>query len=76
MMIEALVIVLNAQATKIGYIVGSQVWAEDPEIAWIDGEILEVKDEELKVKTTSDKTVSSGIYFNPFFYDLVRLQKL
>ncbi|KAI4326405.1 hypothetical protein MLD38_031725 [Melastoma candidum] len=37
--------------------VGSSVWLEDPDVAWIDGEVLEVKDDELKVICTSGKTV-------------------
>ncbi|KAK4794857.1 hypothetical protein SAY86_012851 [Trapa natans] len=45
--------------------VGSFVWLEDPEVAWIDGEVLEVKGEELKVLCTSGKTVlvkASSVY--------------
>lgn len=38
--------------------IGSFVWLEDPDVAWIDGEVLEVKGEELKVLCTSGKTVS------------------
>ncbi|XP_019178687.1 PREDICTED: myosin-6-like [Ipomoea nil] len=45
--------------------VGSLVWVEDPDVAWIDGEVLEVKGEDVKVLCTSGKTVvvkSSKIY--------------
>ncbi|VVA99827.1 unnamed protein product [Arabis nemorensis] len=38
-------------------VVGSFVWVEDPEEAWIDGEVIEVKGEEIKVQCTSGKTV-------------------
>ncbi|XP_019455075.1 PREDICTED: myosin-6-like [Lupinus angustifolius] len=38
-------------------IVGSHIWVEDPDIAWIDGEVLEVNNEEIKVLCTSGKTV-------------------
>lgn len=38
--------------------VGSLVWLEDPDAAWIDGEVLEVKGDDLKVLCTSGKTVS------------------
>ncbi|RYR25269.1 hypothetical protein Ahy_B02g058952 [Arachis hypogaea] len=38
-------------------VVGSQVWLEDPEAAWIDGEVLEVKGQDIKVLCTSGKTV-------------------
>ncbi|KAA8548907.1 hypothetical protein F0562_000591 [Nyssa sinensis] len=38
-------------------VVGSHVWAEDPEVAWIDGEVVEVNDEEIKINCESGKTV-------------------
>nr|VDC74364.1 unnamed protein product [Brassica rapa] len=37
--------------------VGSSVWVEDPEVAWIDGEVVEVKGNDIKVKCSSGKTV-------------------
>ena len=40
--------------------VGSHVWVEDPDEAWIDGEVVEVNDEEIKISCTSGKTVSSA----------------
>ncbi|XVF29233.1 hypothetical protein REPUB_Repub15cG0103400 [Reevesia pubescens] len=46
-------------------IVGSLVWVEDPEVAWIDGEVKEVDGEEIKINCTSEKTVvakTSNIY--------------
>ncbi|XP_018717052.1 myosin-6 [Eucalyptus grandis] len=45
--------------------VGSFVWLEDPDVAWIDGEVLEVKGPELKVLCSSGKTVrvkASDVY--------------
>ncbi|KAI4340291.1 hypothetical protein MLD38_025142 [Melastoma candidum] len=45
--------------------VGSFVWLEDPDAAWIDGEVLEVKGNDLKVLCTSGKTVvvkASDVY--------------
>ncbi|RAL43433.1 hypothetical protein DM860_012574 [Cuscuta australis] len=41
--------------------VGSLVWVEDPDIAWIDGEVLEVKGEDVKVLCTSGKTVVAKV---------------
>ncbi|XLS67116.1 hypothetical protein HN51_018139 [Arachis hypogaea] len=38
-------------------IVGSHVWVEDSEVAWIDSEVLEINGEEVKVSCTSGKTV-------------------
>lgn len=51
------------QAATINYAVGSLVWVEDHEEAWLDGEVLELNGEELKVKCATGKTVSS------FFFD-------
>ncbi|KAL5702572.1 Myosin-6 [Ranunculus cassubicifolius] len=45
--------------------VGSLVWVEDPEVAWIDGEVLEVNGEDIKIACTSGKTVvakASNVY--------------
>jgi Myosin N-terminal SH3-like domain len=44
--------------------VGSQVWAEDPVEAWIDGEVLEVNGDSIKIQATNGKTVS---YFPSIF---------
>ncbi|CAL9227088.1 unnamed protein product [Arabidopsis halleri] len=41
--------------------VGSCDWVEDPEVAWIDGEVIEVKGNDIKVKCTSGKTVAIKI---------------
>ncbi|CAN8326334.1 unnamed protein product [Cochlearia groenlandica] len=38
--------------------VGAFVWVEDPDVAWIDGEVIEVKGDDIKVKCTSGKTVA------------------
>ncbi|CAL9227216.1 unnamed protein product [Arabidopsis halleri] len=38
--------------------VGSCVWVEDPEVAWIDGEVIEVKGNDIKVKCSSGKMVA------------------
>ncbi|XP_047308351.1 myosin-6-like [Impatiens glandulifera] len=45
--------------------VGSLVWLEDPDVAWIDGEVTEVNGDNLKVLCSSGKTVdvkSNTIY--------------
>ncbi|XLR50872.1 hypothetical protein HN51_001585, partial [Arachis hypogaea] len=44
-------------------IVGSHVWVEDSEVAWIDSEVLEVNEEEVKVSCTSRKTLNETIVF-------------
>ncbi|KAB2064988.1 hypothetical protein ES319_A09G059200v1 [Gossypium barbadense] len=46
-------------------IAGSIVWVEDPEVAWIDGEVKEIKGEKITVKCTSGKLVvrkTSNVY--------------
>lgn len=50
-------IVCSVQTSLAAIVVGSQVWVEDPDIAWNEGHVLEVKGEEIKVKCTSGKTV-------------------
>lgn len=51
-------IILVMQSTGASIIVGSQVWVEDHDVAWIDGEGLEINDKEIKVKCSSGKEVS------------------
>ncbi|XP_021893807.1 myosin-6-like [Carica papaya] len=52
-------------ATNFTPTVGSLVWLEDPDAAWIDGEVQEVKGEDIKVLCTSGKKVvvkASNVY--------------
>lgn len=49
------------QAASVTLAVGSLVWVEDPNDVWIDGEVVEIKGENLKVVCTSGKTVSSDL---------------
>ncbi|KAB2057051.1 hypothetical protein ES319_A11G144600v1 [Gossypium barbadense] len=52
-------------AATTSLVVGSLVWVEDPDDAWIDGEVVEVKGEDIKVLCTSGKTVvvkASNVY--------------
>ncbi|KVI08151.1 Dil domain-containing protein, partial [Cynara cardunculus var. scolymus] len=39
-------------------IVGSQVWVEDPEVAWIDGDVLEIKGANIKIKCSSGREIT------------------
>ncbi|KMT03781.1 hypothetical protein BVRB_8g189280 isoform A [Beta vulgaris subsp. vulgaris] len=45
------------QAGVINYVVGSLVWVEDHEEAWLDGEVVEVNGHELKVNCTTGNIV-------------------
>ena len=57
------IIFFTLQAAAINYAGGSLVWVEDHKEAWLDGEVLELNGEELKVKCTTGNTVSS-IFFD------------
>lgn len=48
-------------ATSDNIIVGSHVWAEDPELAWIDGEVTKISGHELHVHTTHGKNVVTEV---------------
>jgi myosin-5 len=37
--------------------VGSQVWVEDPNLAWVEAEVLEFNGKEVKARTQDGKTV-------------------
>uniref|UniRef100_A0A3Q7EIW4 Myosin motor domain-containing protein n=1 Tax=Solanum lycopersicum TaxID=4081 RepID=A0A3Q7EIW4_SOLLC len=47
--------------TPVNIIVGSQVWIEDPDDAWIDGEVTEIKGSNATVATTNGKTTVASI---------------
>ncbi|XP_047338163.1 myosin-12 isoform X2 [Impatiens glandulifera] len=47
--------------TPVNIIVGSHVWTEDPEDAWIDGEVLEIKGNKATIVTTAGKTIVAEI---------------
>lgn len=57
------------QAAAVSPAVGSLVWLEHPDEAWVDGEVVEVHGEEIKVLCTSGKTVSAlnNIYSWAFY---------
>lgn len=38
-------------------IVGSHVWIEDPEVAWIDGQVLKINGKDAEIETTNGKKV-------------------
>ncbi|CAL0326337.1 unnamed protein product [Lupinus luteus] len=49
------------QGTPVNIIVGSQVWVEDPEIAWIHGEVTEINGKNAKILTIDRKSVVKEI---------------
>nr|DAD42073.1 TPA_asm: hypothetical protein HUJ06_000303 [Nelumbo nucifera] len=47
--------------TPVNIIVGSHVWVEDSELAWIDGEVTEIKGSDATIVTTDGKTVVANL---------------
>ena len=45
------------QAAQASVAVGSQVWVEDPDVAWIDGEVIKVNGDTVTVKCSNEKMV-------------------
>lgn len=46
------------QGTPVNIIVGSHVWAEDPEIAWIDGQVTKINGKEVEIQTSQGSQVN------------------
>jgi hypothetical protein len=46
-------------AAQASITAGSQVWAEDPDEAWIDGEVVKVLGDTVTIKCTNGKTVTA-----------------
>ncbi|XP_038720466.1 myosin-12 isoform X1 [Tripterygium wilfordii] len=49
------------QGTPVNIVVGSHVWAEDPENAWIDGEVSEINGRDATIITPDGKTIVAVI---------------
>ncbi|GLJ44110.1 hypothetical protein SUGI_0919840 [Cryptomeria japonica] len=45
----------------VNIIVGSHVWVEDPQLAWIDGEVIKIVGQNAEVQTTAGKKVSVNL---------------
>lgn len=41
--------------TLVNIIIGSHVWVEDPDIAWIDRQVVKITATEAKIETTNGK---------------------
>lgn len=46
------------QGTPVNIIVGSHVWVEDSDVAWIDGEVEKINGEKVVIQATSGKKVN------------------
>ncbi|KAK7285902.1 hypothetical protein RJT34_20687 [Clitoria ternatea] len=43
--------------TPVNIVVGSHVWVEDPEVAWIDGQVSKISGTDAEIETTNGKQV-------------------
>ncbi|KAK4492484.1 hypothetical protein RD792_003293 [Penstemon davidsonii] len=49
------------QGTPVNIIIGSHVWVEDPDIAWIDGQVTKINGQEVEVQTSAGKKVVANL---------------
>ncbi|KAL3849947.1 hypothetical protein ACJIZ3_011829 [Penstemon smallii] len=47
--------------TPVNIIIGSHVWVEDPDIAWIDGQVTKINGQEVEVQTSAGKKVVANL---------------
>ncbi|OAY75620.1 Myosin-12 [Ananas comosus] len=60
-LIHASFVLRGGQGTPVNIIVGSHVWAEDPEVAWIDGEVTEIKGGNATIIAANGKTIVASL---------------
>ena len=51
------------QGTPVNIIVDSHVWVEDPDEAWIDGQVLKINGKDAQIETINGKK-GMGITYN------------
>ncbi|CAN7039790.1 unnamed protein product [Brassica oleracea var. botrytis] len=49
------------RGTPVNIIVGSHVWVEDSDVAWIDGEVEKINGEEVVIQATTGKKVTAKL---------------
>ncbi|KAL5768174.1 hypothetical protein ACOSP7_014744 [Xanthoceras sorbifolium] len=47
--------------TPVNIIVGSHVWIEDPELAWIDGQVLKITGQNVEVQASNGKKITANL---------------
>ncbi|XP_047339583.1 myosin-9-like [Impatiens glandulifera] len=52
---------LCIQGSNANIIIGSDVWVEDPEVAWIDGQVSKIDGKEVEVQTSHGKKVVANL---------------
>lgn len=53
---------VNLQGTPVNIIVGSHVWVEDSDVAWIDGEVEKINGEEVVIQARIGKKASLVVF--------------
>jgi myosin-5 len=48
---------LNTQGSKENIIVGSHVWVEDHELAWLDGKVSKITGQDAEIEASNGKKV-------------------
>lgn len=51
----------DLQGTRVNIIVGSHVWVFDPEIAWLDGQVLKINGQEVEIQASNGKRVGARL---------------
>ncbi|KHN14831.1 Unconventional myosin-Vb [Glycine soja] len=52
---------LHLQGTPVNIVVGSHVWIEDPEVSWIDGQVLKINGKDAEIEATNGKKVVANL---------------
>ncbi|XVF06361.1 hypothetical protein REPUB_Repub06bG0041500 [Reevesia pubescens] len=47
--------------SPVNIIVGSHVWVEDPDEAWLDGQVLKINGKDAEIQTSNGKTVTANL---------------
>jgi myosin-5 len=50
------------QAGALNIVVGSHIWLEDKDLAWIAGEVFRIEGRNAHVRTTNGKTVCVSVW--------------
>ncbi|GMI94274.1 MYOSIN XI E [Hibiscus trionum] len=58
---EPKVLVRKPHATAVNITVGSHVWVEDPDEAWIDGQVKKISGKNAEIDTTNGKKVTANL---------------
>lgn len=62
------------QGTPVNIIVGSHVWVEDTDVAWIDGQVEKINGQDVDVQATNGKKASSTIYSTKLSQSIFKFQ--